>query len=118
VYSAAVTGNATAKHLCFDEGNGVVYKGDGSIQFTCYFPFARSRYKWLSQYTFEHIPEWNNEDIYKNIGEWSEGSGLLFAANKITESSPNLLPVVDSYAKGKNGGTIRVFNPGDIPTDF
>lgn len=116
VYSAAVTGNATAKHLCFDEGNGVVYKGDGSIQFTCYFPFARSRYKWLSDYTIANIPEWNNDEFYNNKTEWAVGSGML-ESSVITEDTL----YYDSY-KGETGrdyiGYIPVLNVGDVPTDF
>lgn len=42
-YSAKVTGKATIKHLTFDDENGnKVYKGSGSVQFVCYFPFARA----------------------------------------------------------------------------
>jgi phage-related protein len=37
IYSAKVTGTATIKHLAFSEGStGRVYKGEGSIQFTCF----------------------------------------------------------------------------------
>lgn len=43
VYSAKVTGTAVVKHLCF-EINGVRhYRGEGSLQFTCYYPYAHSR---------------------------------------------------------------------------
>jgi phage-related protein len=47
IWSAKVTGTATMKHLCFDEvdekGSSIeVYKGEGSITFTCYYPYARS----------------------------------------------------------------------------
>lgn len=43
VYSAKVTGTAVVKHLCF-EINGVRhYRGEGSVQFTCYYPYALSR---------------------------------------------------------------------------
>ena len=108
VYSAVVTGNATAKHLCFDEGNGVVYKGDGSIQFTCYFPFARSRYKWLSDYTITNIPEWGGEDFYNNTAEWATGSRLLSTQGSID------VPVVSG------GGDLRIpiRNMGDIAVDW
>ena len=42
-WSAKITGTPTIKHLCFtdDEGNRV-YKGEGSLTFTCYWPYARS----------------------------------------------------------------------------
>ena len=42
VYSAKVTGTATIKHIPFDENDKTIYKGEGSIQFTCYYPFARA----------------------------------------------------------------------------
>jgi hypothetical protein len=37
-YKAKVTGTATLKYIPFDEGEGRerVYKGEGTIQFTCY----------------------------------------------------------------------------------
>ena len=41
-WSAKVTGTAQIKHLCFEENGEDVYKGEGSVTFTCYFPFARS----------------------------------------------------------------------------
>ena len=39
-WKAKVTGQTSVKHLCFDENNQRIYKGDGSIQFTCYYPYA------------------------------------------------------------------------------
>lgn len=42
-WSAKVTGNSQIKHLCFTDSNGDrVYKGEGSISFTCYWPYART----------------------------------------------------------------------------
>lgn len=42
-WSAKVTGNASIKHISFTDGHGNrVYKGEGSLQFTCYWPFAKS----------------------------------------------------------------------------
>ena len=53
VYSAKVTGSSSVKHLCFDiDGGQRIFKGEGTIQFTCFFPFARSRYKYLDSYNF------------------------------------------------------------------
>ena len=51
VYLAKVTGSASIKHIPFAEGTtNRIYKGEGSIQFTAYEPFARSAYKYLDQY--------------------------------------------------------------------
>lgn len=43
VWSAKVTGTAQIKHICFtDDNGGRVYKGEGSITFTCYCPYAHT----------------------------------------------------------------------------
>lgn len=42
VYSAKVTGTPSLKTICFEEGGQRVYKGEGNIQFTCYYPFAHT----------------------------------------------------------------------------
>jgi hypothetical protein len=59
VYSAKMTGNSMLKHLAFTEQDGSrVYRGEGSFVFTCYFPFARSRYEYQEDYTVDNIHEW------------------------------------------------------------
>ena len=42
IYSAKVTGLASIKQLCFEENGERIYRGEGSITFTCFFPFART----------------------------------------------------------------------------
>jgi phage-related protein len=47
IWSAKVTGTASIKYICFEDASledsfNRIYKGEGSITFTCYFPFARS----------------------------------------------------------------------------
>lgn len=92
IYSAKVTGTATIKHIAFAEGStNRIYKGEGSIQFTCYQPFARSKYKWLDQY----------DEVNKD--EWS-------AASKMKESQRNF----DVY--GAN--SIKLYNAGDLESHF
>lgn len=39
-YSAKVTGTPQLKYVCFDNNGTNIYKGEGTIQFTCYFPFG------------------------------------------------------------------------------
>ena len=92
VYSAKVTGSATIKHIPFAEGDtNRVYKGEGSIQFTCYNPFARSRFKWLDKYD------------NANKAEWAAASGMK-------ESKGN-------YDTNKDQ-TFQLYNPGDLEADF
>ena len=92
IYRAKVTGSATMKYIPFSEGaTNRLYKGEGTIQFTCYDPFARCEKKWLSEYSDA------------NIDEWSVASGL--------ESSQG------NYDR-LNGREISLYNPGNIESHF
>lgn len=42
IYSAKVTGTPQLKFICFEEDGVNIYKGEGTIQFTCYYPFGYS----------------------------------------------------------------------------
>lgn len=87
VWSAKVTGTASMKHLCFEENGQRIYKGEGSITFTCYYPFAHSPTK-LWQQNMENggkleyaasDGKWLNNyepQIYTNISEWKDGADL------------------------------------------
>lgn len=76
-----------------EEGTERIYKGDGSISFVCYFPFAKSVYK--------QIP------ISEEESDWVISSGLLTAAEYAT---------IDKY--DNETGIINVYNAGDVPTGF
>lgn len=95
VYQAKVTGSASIKHIPFAEGEtNRIYKGEGSIQFTAYDPYAHCREKYLSN------------DYYKkfnNINEWKTAAGLLES-----QGDYDIL----------NGNIIKLYNPGSKETDF
>lgn len=72
VYSAKITNNSTLKHLCFDgDADERVYKGEGTLNFTCFFPYARSRYEYQEDYIATLVPEWG-----KDITELAYAAGL------------------------------------------
>ena len=76
-----------------EEGTERIYKGNGSISFVCYFPFAKSVYK--------QIP------ISEEESDWVISSGILTAAEYAT---------IDKY--DNETGIINVYNAGDVPTGF
>ena len=80
VYSAKITGSAVMKYIAFEDGNESYYNGEGNITFTCYFPYARSRYVWQEDYTPENIPEWRDPSTqtapYRNFDEWVTASHI------------------------------------------
>ena len=93
-YRAKVTGSATIKYIPFGQGaTNRVYKGEGSVQFTAYDPYARSVHKFLNEYT-------QTEDEKK---EWKD-------AAKLQNTQGN-------YDKITNN-KIMLYNPGVKDSDF
>lgn len=97
-YMVKTSSIPTLKFICFDnitKNNGEmtvnrVYKGEGSLQFIAYFPFARCTKKYLSEY------------IDSNKEEWASASGLLTTQGDYDGT----------------GAEINLYNPGDVETDF
>ena len=83
VYSAKVTGSTMLKHLPFDVViDGVttrVYRGEGSLTLTCYFPFARSRYPYIEDYTVGSVIEWISDEEEALNGDLERGGESNYA---------------------------------------
>lgn len=75
VYSAKVTGTPQLKTICFDEGGERIYKGEGTIQFTCYYPFARTPNLTKSGEDGRSIDSYLKDD-YPTKEQWQLASGL------------------------------------------
>lgn len=91
VYTAKVASPPQLNFICFDDEDGNrVYKGEGTLQFVSYYPYARSVYKFLNEY---------NDT---NKSEWAASSGMAQSQG--------------SY--DGTGSPILLFNPGDLETDF
>lgn len=88
-WSAKVTGTASMKHLCFEEDGERVYKGEGSITFTCYYPYGHTPKKlWTVSTAEDGTQTWTYSELdgrildnysnnaYSNKSEWQESSGL------------------------------------------
>lgn len=101
-YRAKVTGSATIKHICFLENNVRVYKGEGTIQFTCYEPFAK-----LRKETGSNTKEFYSIENYPTRDEWIGASGILTAAE---------MAEIDVFNSSTN--TAKIYNPGDLECDF
>lgn len=87
VWTAKVTGTPTIKYIPFDDRDGQrVYRGEGSVQFTAYWPFAHTpntdtkiSKKFRASGTFEkngllfnEYDEW----LYPTKNQWKLASGL------------------------------------------
>lgn len=80
------------KYICFGKDGERIYKGEGTLTFTAYYPFAKSIFKFLNEYG------------NKNKDEWKEASGMK--------------PEKGTYDIVSNNGSISVYNAGDLETDF
>lgn len=91
-YQAKVTGTSSIKYIPFSEEGLRIYKGEGTIQFTCYQPYAICSKKFLSDYSGD-------------TSEWASASGL--------KNEQGNLDVFNTSAGG-----FSVYNPGDKPSDW
>ena len=91
-YYMVKSGKPQLKYICFGKEGERIYKGEGTLTFTAYYPFAKSAFKFLNEY---------ND---KNKDEWKEASGMK--AEKGT------------YDTVSDNGSISVYNAGDLETDF
>ena len=98
------------KYICFGKDGERTYKGEGTLTFTAYYPFAKSAFKFLEK----EIEKETGKEVYvlrktySNIEEWAEASGMK--AQGILDTIPES-PTEGVYS-------ISVYNAGDLETDF
>ena len=102
VYSAKVAGTPQLKTLCFDDENGQrVYKGEGTIQFTCYYPFAHTPTTEKQGFDGRSLNNYTNE----NKSQWSSASKLAeihsIGMNKGDLPTPFIVTKTGSTQKGE-----------------
>ena len=91
-YMAKITGITTLKYLCFEQEDGTdLYKGEGSINFVCYYPYAKG---------VDKIDISTNEQIYQ-----SGNQKVYFDVNGAT----TVLEFTQSAVEGTGSGQIGVF---------
>ena len=93
-YTVKIKDPPQLKTICFMEDGKRIYKGEGTISFVAYYPFARGCYKF----------ETDIKDII-NVEEWIGASGLKGATK-------------DNYNSFSEEGSCNLYNAGDLPTDF
>ena len=98
------------KYICFGKDGERIYKGEGTLTFTAYYPFAKSAFKFLEK----EIEEETGKEVYvlrktySNIEEWAEASGMK------AQGGLDTIPAEPT----ENVYTISVYNAGDLEADF
>lgn len=99
VWIGKIDQSPTINYLCFDEiVNGStqrVYKGEMDINFICFQPYAKSKYKYLNDYP---------DEDYTNKSEWAAASGMSQSGDGFDSFDENYRAMVK--------------NAGDIDTPF
>ena len=105
------------KYICFGKDGERIYKGEGTLTFTAYYPFAKSVFKFLEK----EIEKETGKEVYvlrktySNIEEWAEASGMKAQDMKAQGK-------LDTIPKNEDNepipGDILVYNAGDLETDF
>ena len=109
-YYMVKSGKPQLKYICFGKDGERIYKGEGTLTFTAYYPFAKSVFKFLEK----EIEKETGKEVYvlrktySNIEEWAEASGMK--AQGILDTIPES-PTEGVYS-------ISVYNAGDLETDF
>lgn len=97
---------------------GRLYKGEGQLSFVAYYPFAKSRFKYIDEYVLENIPEWGTmetgtaETVHYNLYDWVDSAGLRLSDS--TKHYNSVSYVIDEV----NPNGVMYYNPGDMPTGF
>ena len=106
VYRAVVTKTPTFKYIAFGDVGTRIYKGEGTINFTCYDPIAYSlNGNYLEDY------DW------ANIDEWAVASGMLDSKDKF-ERGHKIENYYDTPKLEDGHYIIHAYNAGNIPTPF
>ena len=145
VYYAKVTGTPQLQYIPFSSPR--IYKGEGTFTFTCYEPFAHTpnNCKYLDQYAVNgtNTPwyKYDNRFIAQDITESEFNANKTLYWYQSNESwvqcttqstfnsnltyytiewnlSANLLVTQGTYDNYTSATGFKVYNPGDIETDF
>ena len=102
VYTAKITGAPILKTIPFDEDGERIYKGEGTLEFTCYWPYA-------------HTPDENTKVSTEFLA-----SGTFGADGKTLGSyQEDLYPTKSQWARASGITTHTVgSNPGDLSAPF
>lgn len=121
-YSAKITSNPKLSWIAFDDPDkGRVYKGEGTIQFICYYPWATSRFRNLSEvykdvYGVEDPSDPDLLDPPVSLPRgWEKASGLEAKSNFVeTAETAETKKTVDYIEQGES--ETLVYNAGNIAT--
>ena len=95
-----------------------IYKGEGTLQFVAYYPYAYSVFKYSDQYDPTEYVAYNYSQSYNvpEIYEWIDSLNLHTSDYEGTYGGNTY--VIDTPTFSTVNGKCLVYNPGDLDTPF
>ena len=129
VYEAKVTGTPNIKYIPFDDDeHGTIYKGEGSVTFTCYYPYAHTPYDLINGVDGRYPNHYFNSkfDIHNKFAtywEWIEYAPILKRNERVYTTSRTwstfTIPSSEikfTYIRGQE--KYHILNKGEVPAPF
>lgn len=93
------------KWVCFDDsknsGEKRVYKGEGTLEFSCFTPYAESRVTFLDD-PIDEVWAWNREEAPKKLIKTEISSQLPFVWTKISSDDKNSKAIIERLETDTN----------------
>ena len=106
------------KWVCFDDsknsGEKRIYKGEGTLEFNCFTPYAESRVTFLDE-EVDSIWVWNKEKSPKKLIQ--QFSNCFLTNNYNYSEWKEICGLRESTEYQYQNGQIKVYNAGDKPTN-
>lgn len=103
-YQVKVTEPLRLKVIPFEENNVRIYKGEGEITFTAFYPFAKAPYQTLDEYTSKNI----------DTTEWATASNML--ESKTITVIEGEETIVYNYDAFEGNTRVNIRNAGMYPS--
>lgn len=82
-YMAKITGTPQIKTICFEVNGKRIYKGEGTLNFICYYPYAKSKFKYLDQYNISNFPHFDTIADYFKTKDTAPISGKSYFTKSV-----------------------------------
>lgn len=106
------------KWVCFDDsknsGEKRIYKGEGTLEFSCFTPYAESRVTFLDD-SVDSIWVWNREESPKKLVQ--QFSDCFLTNNYNYSEWKDVCGLREHTDYQYQNGQIKVYNAGDKPTN-
>lgn len=111
-YLAKITGSAVSYYNIYDFNGERKYRGEGSLTFTCYYPYAAGRFSYIED-ALDNTPTWESGKIINLQEQFS--SAVLIAEERVLsdlQKSIGALTIKKTQYKDELNGSFSTLSTG------